>query len=65
MSFKFLIELAYSLIPKRTCRFDNFVINLHYSGLLIYPNGPLNPLCDRLEMSEMFRPFQTLLIKIK
>ncbi|XP_076101969.1 lateral signaling target protein 2 homolog [Mytilus galloprovincialis] len=34
-------------------------------GLLIYPNGPLNPICDRLEMSEMFRPFQTLLIKIK
>lgn len=34
-------------------------------GLLVYPNGPLNPLCDRLEMSEMFRPFQTLLIKIK
>ena len=34
-------------------------------GLLIYPNGPLNPLCDRSEMSEMFRPFQTLLLKIK
>lgn len=34
-------------------------------GLLIYPNGPINPICDRSEMSEMFRPFQTLLLKIK
>lgn len=34
-------------------------------GLLIYPEGPLNPDMDPMKMSEMFRPFQTLLYKIR
>lgn len=36
-----------------------------FSGLLVYPEGPLNPDMDPLSMSEMFRPFQTLLFKIR
>ena len=36
-----------------------------FSGLLIYPEGPLNPDMDPMNMSEMFRPFQTLLYKIR
>ena len=35
------------------------------SGLLIFPEGPLNPDQDPKNMSEMFRPFQTLLFKIR
>ncbi|XP_064599707.1 lateral signaling target protein 2 homolog isoform X2 [Liolophura sinensis] len=34
-------------------------------GLLIYPEGPLNPDNDPLNMPEMFRPFQILLYKIR
>lgn len=34
-------------------------------GLLIFPEGPLNPDMDATSMSEMFRPFQTLLFKIR
>ncbi|XP_052250475.1 lateral signaling target protein 2-like [Dreissena polymorpha] len=34
-------------------------------GLLIYPNGPLNPDMEPTSMSEMYRPFQTLLQKIR
>ncbi|ELT87597.1 hypothetical protein CAPTEDRAFT_179856 [Capitella teleta] len=34
-------------------------------GLLVYPEGPLNPDLDPTNMSEMFRPFQTLLYKIR
>ena len=36
-----------------------------YSGLLIHPEGPLNPDLDPSNISEMFRPFQTLLQKIR
>jgi len=35
------------------------------SGLVIHPEGPLNPDKDPLSISEMFRPFQTLLFKIR
>ncbi len=31
----------------------------------MYPEGPLNPDKDPVNMSEMFRPFQTLLYKIR
>ncbi|WAR21492.1 LST2-like protein, partial [Mya arenaria] len=34
------------------------------SGLLVYPEGPLNPDMEPTNMTEMFRPFQTLLQKI-
>ncbi|XP_013392994.1 lateral signaling target protein 2 homolog [Lingula anatina] len=34
-------------------------------GLVIYPDGPLNPLQEPKSMSEMYRPFQTLLLKIR
>ncbi|XP_041368411.1 lateral signaling target protein 2 homolog [Gigantopelta aegis] len=34
-------------------------------GLLIYPEGPLNPDNEPWNMSDMFRPFQTLLFKIR
>ncbi|KAL4231323.1 Lateral signaling target protein 2 [Mactra antiquata] len=34
-------------------------------GLLIYPEGPLNPDKEPTSMSEMYRPFQTLLHKIR
>jgi hypothetical protein len=36
-----------------------------YSGLLVYPEGPINPDMDPMKMSEMFRPFQMLLYKIR
>ncbi|OWF38353.1 lateral signaling target protein 2 homolog [Mizuhopecten yessoensis] len=35
------------------------------SGLLVFPEGPLNPDMQPSNMSEMFRPFQTLLLKIR
>ncbi|XP_052772288.1 lateral signaling target protein 2 homolog [Mya arenaria] len=35
------------------------------SGLLVYPEGPLNPDMEPTNMTEMFRPFQTLLQKIR
>lgn len=35
------------------------------SGVLIFKDGPLNPDNDPWQISEMFRPFQTLLIKIR
>lgn len=35
------------------------------SGLLVYPEGPLNPDLEPSNISEMFRPFQTLLHKIR
>lgn len=35
------------------------------SGLIIHPEGPLNPDKDPMSLSEMFRPFQTLLYKIR
>ncbi|XP_005089877.1 lateral signaling target protein 2 homolog isoform X2 [Aplysia californica] len=35
------------------------------SGVLIFKDGPLNPDNDPWHISEMFRPFQTLLIKIR
>ncbi|XP_060076586.1 lateral signaling target protein 2 homolog [Ylistrum balloti] len=35
------------------------------SGLLVFPEGPLNPDMQSSSMSEMFRPFQTLLLKIR
>lgn len=34
-------------------------------GLIIYPNGPLNMDVVADELSEMFRPFRTILIKIR
>ncbi|XP_060572107.1 lateral signaling target protein 2 homolog [Ruditapes philippinarum] len=34
-------------------------------GLLIYPEGPLNPDMEPSNMTEMYRPFQTLLHKIR
>lgn len=34
-------------------------------GLLVYPEGPLNPDLEPSNISEMFRPFQTLLHKIR
>ncbi|CAH1783192.1 unnamed protein product [Owenia fusiformis] len=34
-------------------------------GLLVFPEGPLNPDLVPQHMSEMFRPFQTLLFKIR
>ncbi|KAK3096025.1 hypothetical protein FSP39_022080 [Pinctada imbricata] len=34
-------------------------------GLFVYPEGPLNPDQEPSNISEMFRPFQTLLQKIK
>lgn len=34
-------------------------------GLLIHPEGPLNPDMEPTSMTEMFRPFQTLLQKIR
>ncbi|XP_029645514.1 lateral signaling target protein 2 homolog [Octopus sinensis] len=34
-------------------------------GLLVYPEGPLNPDMETSNMSEMFRPFQPLLYKIR
>ncbi|XP_062620399.1 lateral signaling target protein 2 homolog [Saccostrea cucullata] len=34
-------------------------------GLLVYPEGPLNPNLEPSNISEMFRPFQTLLQKIR
>lgn len=36
-----------------------------YSGLLIYPEGPLNPDQDPCQVSEMFRQQLTLLFKIR
>ena len=44
---------------------DTYKCVLYFSGLLIYPEGPLNPDMDPMNMSEMFRPFQTLLYKIR
>lgn len=44
---------------------DAYKCVLYFSGLLIYPEGPLNPDMDPMNMSEMFRPFQTLLYKIR
>uniref|UniRef100_A0A2C9JKS4 FYVE-type domain-containing protein n=1 Tax=Biomphalaria glabrata TaxID=6526 RepID=A0A2C9JKS4_BIOGL len=35
------------------------------SGVLIFKDGPLNPDNDPWNISEMFRPFQTLLLKIR
>ena len=37
----------------------------HCSGLIVHPEGPLNPDKDAMSISEMFRPFQTLLFKIR
>ncbi|KAL3863867.1 hypothetical protein ACJMK2_005594 [Sinanodonta woodiana] len=34
-------------------------------GLIVYPEGPLNADMEPSNMSEMFRPFQTLLYKIR
>lgn len=34
-------------------------------GLLVFPDGPLNPDSPSWNMSDMFRPFQTLLFKIR
>ena len=36
-----------------------------FSGLLIYPDGPLNPIIQSWRMSDMFLPFQSFLQKIK
>ena len=36
-----------------------------YSGLLNFADGPLNPDHQSVNMSDMFRPFQTLLYKIR
>jgi len=41
------------------------VISFHCSGLIVHPEGPLNPDKDSMSISEMFRPFQTLLFKIR
>ncbi|RUS70934.1 hypothetical protein EGW08_021304 [Elysia chlorotica] len=35
------------------------------SGVLVFKDGPLNPDNDPWNISEMFRPFQTLLLKIR
>lgn len=35
------------------------------TGLVIYPKGPLNPERKSADMSEMFRPFQSLLKRIR
>lgn len=35
------------------------------SGLVIFPAGPLNPDTKSHDMSEMFRPFQSLLKRIR
>ena len=35
------------------------------SGLLLFSDGPLNPDSQSWNMSDMFRPFQTLLYKIR
>ncbi|XP_071477842.1 lateral signaling target protein 2 homolog [Diadema antillarum] len=35
------------------------------SGLVIYPDGPLNMMKPSAHISELFRPFQNLLIKIR
>ena len=41
-----------------------FVLSLA-SGLLLFSDGPLNPDSQSWNMSDMFRPFQTLLYKIR
>ena len=38
---------------------------LLYSGLFVFPSGPLNMERDSRYISELFRPFQGLLLKIK
>jgi hypothetical protein len=48
----------YKIISKN----DVFFI---FRGLLVYPEGPLNPDMDPMHMSEMFRAFQPLLYKIR
>lgn len=56
---------TYSLCFK--CVYENefdFCI-LNCSGLVVYSEGPLNLDHKQEEMSELFRPFQTLLRKIR
>lgn len=46
-----------------------FLISVHFvhdvSGLVVYPDGPLNLENKPEDMSELFRPFRTLLKKIR
>lgn len=43
------------------CKFCLYVL----SGLVVYPDGPLNLENKSEDMSELFRPFRTLLKKIR
>ncbi|GFO05208.1 lateral signaling target protein 2 homolog [Plakobranchus ocellatus] len=51
----------YDMIQEITVLFSETV----QSGVLIFKDGPLNPDNDPWNISEMFRPFQTLLLKIR
>jgi len=43
----------------------DLIVFCYCSGLIVHPEGPLNPDKDPMSVSEMFRPFQTLLFKIR